>query len=85
MEIQRNDRKEFARQIINIAERDPSPETLSSLNKVTSLLVSWAGKENSVAVNLSEFVGELERKIRGDDTGWSDEFKKILTDDLSRE
>ncbi len=85
MEIQRNDRKEFARQIINIAERDPSPETLSSLNNVTSLLVSWAGKENSVAVNLSEYVGELERKIRGDDTGWSDEFKKILTDDLSRE
>lgn len=85
MEITRNDQKEFARQIISIIERDSSPETLLLLNKIVSLLVSWVSEENSIAVNLSEYVGELERKVNGDDTGWSDEFKRILIDDLSRE
>lgn len=84
MDISRDDQKQFAQEIINISERDTSPETLASLSKVVSLLVSWVGKENSIAVNLSEYVGELKQISEGgEDTGWKDEFKSTLDKDLS--
>ena len=86
MDISRNDQKEFAKEILAIAERDTSPETLVSLGKVVSLLASWVGEENSVAVNLSEYIGELKQIADGgDDTGWAEEFKKTLDADLSAE
>ena len=56
--ISREEQKQFAREIITISERDTSPETLASLSKVVSLLVSWVDEENSIAVNLSEYIGE---------------------------
>jgi hypothetical protein len=86
MEISREDQKQFAREIVSISERDPSPETLTSLKKVVSLLVSWVGEDNGVAVNLSEYIGELKHvKDGGEDTGWLEDFKKTLEHDLSSE
>lgn len=83
MEIPREDQKQFAHEIIAISEHDSSPETLASLSKVVSLLVSWVGEENSIAVNLSEYIGELKQIAKGgDDTGWKDEFKSTLDKDL---
>lgn len=84
MDISRDDQKQFAREIINISERDTSPETLASLGKIVSLLVSWVGENNSIAVNLSEYIGELKQVTEsGEDTGWKDEFKDTLDKDLS--
>lgn len=83
MSISREDQKQFAREIVAITERDTSAETLHSLGKVVSLLVSWVGEENSIAVNLSEYIGELKKLADGGkDTGWKDEFKDILYKDL---
>lgn len=84
MEISREDQKQFAQEIIGISERDASPETLASLSKVVSLLVSWVGEENEIAVNLSEYIGELKQIAGGGkDTGWKDAFKKTLDRDLT--
>ena len=84
MEISREDQKQFAREVISISERDSSPETLASLNKVVSLLVSWVGEENEIAVDLSEYIYEMRQVADGgEDTGWKDEFKKTLDKDLS--
>jgi len=84
MEISLEDQKKFAQEIISISERDASPETMVSLSKVVSLLVSWVGEENEIAVNLSEYIGELEQIASGGkDTGWKDEFKKALDRDLT--
>jgi len=83
IEISREDQKQFAHEIIAVSERNTSPETLASLSKVVSLLVSWVGEENSIAVNLSEYIGELRQIAEGgDDTGWKDEFKSTLDKDL---
>ena len=83
MNISREDQKQFAREILSISERDPSPETINSLSRVVSLLVSWVGEENGIAVNLSEYIGELKQVVNGgEDTGWKDEFKRALEDDL---
>lgn len=84
MEISREDQKQFAHEIIAISERNPSPETLASLSKVVSLLVSWVGEENSIAVNLSEYISELKQIAEGgEDTGWKDDFKNTLEKDLN--
>lgn len=84
MEISREDQKRFAQEVISISERDSSPETLASLNKVVSLLVSWVGEENEIAVDLSEYIYEMRQVADGgEDTGWKDEFKKTLDKDLS--
>lgn len=84
MEISREDQKRFAKEIISISERDTSPETLASLNKIVSLLVSWVGEENEIAVDLSEYIYEMRQVADGgEDTGWKDEFKKTLDKDLS--
>lgn len=84
MEIPREDQRQFAREIISISEQDTSPETLASLSKIVSLLVSWVGKENEIAVDLSEYIGELNDIVHGgEDTGWKDDFRKILDEDLS--
>jgi hypothetical protein len=83
MNISREDQKEFAREILSISERDPSPETIGTLNKIVSLLVSWVGEENGIAINLSEYMYELKQIVDGgEDTGWKDEFKKTLLEDL---
>lgn len=84
MNISREEQKQFAHEIITITERDTSPETLASLSKIVSLLVSWVGEENSIAVNLSEYIGELKQISDGsEDTGWKDEFKNTLDEDLA--
>ncbi len=84
MEVSREDQKQFAREIISISEHDTSPRTLASLSKVVSLLVSWTGEENSIAVNLSEYIGELKHISEGaEDTGWKEQFKQILDKDLN--
>lgn len=84
MDISRNDQKQFARELLAISERDVSPEIIDSLRKLSSLLVSWVGEENSVAVNLSEYIGKLcEIANGGEDTGWKDEFKSILEKDIN--
>lgn len=84
MNISREDQKQFAHEIISISERHTSPETIESLSRIVSLLVSWTGEENSIAVNLSEYLGELKQIADGgEDTGWKEEFKKILDRDLS--
>lgn len=84
MGISREDQKQFAQEVVSLSERDATPETLASLSKVVSLLVSWAGEENSIAVNLSEYIGELKHIANGgEDTGWKDEFKNTLNRDLS--
>ena len=83
MNISREDQKEFAREILSISERDTSPETIGTLNKIVSLLVSWVGEENGIAINLSEYMYELKQIVDGgEDTGWKDEFKKTLLEDL---
>lgn len=83
MEISREDQKHFAREILSISERDRSRETIDSLSKVVSLLVSWVGEDNGIAVNLSEYIGELKQIMDGgEDTGWKDEFKKTLEEEL---
>jgi hypothetical protein len=85
MNISREDQKEFARQVFYISERDASPETLNTLSKLVSLLVSWVSdeEENGIAINLSEYIGELKEVVNGgEDTGWKDEFKKTLLEDL---
>ena len=83
MDISREDQRQFAQEIIRISEHDTSPETLTSLNKVASLLVSWVGSENSIAINLSEYIGELKQIADGgEDTGWKSEFKDTLDKDL---
>lgn len=83
MEISREDQRQFAREILSISENDASPKTINSLNGVVSLLVSWVGEENGIAVNLSEYIGELKQIVDGgEDTGWKDEFRKTLLEDL---
>jgi hypothetical protein len=83
MNISREDQKQFAREILSISERDTSPETIGTLNKIVSLLVSWVGEENGIAINLSEYMYELKQIVDGgEDTGWKDEFKKTLLEDL---
>lgn len=84
MNISREEQKQFAHEIIALSKGDSSPETLASLGKVVSLLVSWVGEENSIAVNLSEYIGELKQIADGgEDTGWKNEFKDILDKDLA--
>ena len=84
MEISREDQKQFAYEIIALSEHSPSPETLVSLSKIVSLLVSWVGEENSIAVNLSEYIGELKQVVDGgEDTGWKDHNKMTLDKDLA--
>lgn len=85
MDISRSDQKEFAKEIIVLAEGSSSPETIESLRRVVTLLVSWAGEENSIAVNLSEYINELKNLAQGDDSGWAEEFKRILSEDLSND
>ncbi|MEV8358488.1 hypothetical protein [Microbacterium sp. NPDC076895] len=83
MNISREEQKEFARAALSILDHDSSPDVISSLNKTVSLLVSWVGEENSIAVNLSEYIGELNHIAQdGKDSGWKDEFKRILEADL---
>ena len=83
MEIPRKDQIKFAKELIAIAENTTDAKTLSHLKEMTSLLVSWVGKDNGVAVNLSEYIGELAAIANGQqDDGWKDEFKKILYSDL---
>ncbi len=84
MEIPREDQKQFAKEVIKLSERDASPEMLVSLSRIVSLLVSWVGEENEIAVDLSEYIGELTQIANGgEDTGWKDEFKRMLDEDLS--
>lgn len=84
MNISREEQKQFAHEVLSISEHDTSPETLTSLGKAVSLLVSWVGEENSIAVNLSEYIGELKQVVEsGEDTGWKDELKSILDKDLT--
>lgn len=84
MNISREEQKQFAQEIINISERDASLETIASLGKLVSLLVSWVGEENSIAVNLSEYIGELKQVVDGgEDTGWKDHNKMTLDKDLA--
>ncbi len=86
MEISREDQKLFAKEILSISEKDTSPETINSLNKVVSLLVSWVGEENGIAVNLSEYIGELKQVVDGgEDTGWKDHNRRTLDDDLEQD
>lgn len=85
MNISRNDQKQFAREILAISERGDSSATIESLRKLSSLLVSWVGEENSIAVNLSEYIGELcEITNGGEDTGWKDHNKQTLDEDLAQ-
>ena len=83
MNISREDQKQFAREILSITERDSSPQTLAPLSKLVSLLVSWVEEENSIAVNLSEYIYELKQVAEGgEDTGWKDHNKETLFKDL---
>jgi hypothetical protein len=83
MEISREDQKQFAREILSISERDSSPETINSLSKIVSLLVSWVGEDKDIAIDLSEYIGELKQVVEGDeDTGWKDHNRKSLDEDL---
>lgn len=83
MEISREDQKQFAQEVLKISGRDASSETLISLDRLVSLLVSWVGEENGIAVDLSEYMGELTQVVTGgEDTGWKGEFKAALDDDL---
>jgi hypothetical protein len=83
MEILRKDQIEFAREILAIAESTKEAEILSHLLELSGLLISWVGKENSVAVNLSEYLYELTEVMKGnEDTGWKDEFKKKLLEEI---
>ena len=83
MEISREDQRQFAKEILSIADKDPSPETIHSLSKIVSLLTSWTGEDKDIAIDLSEYIGELKHVTEGgEDTGWKDEFKKILLEDL---
>lgn len=84
MKISREDQKQFARAIISISERDTSPENLASVYKVVSLLVSWVGVENSIAINLCEYIYELKQIADGgEDTGWKDHNKETLDKELN--
>jgi hypothetical protein len=83
MEISREDQKQFAREILSISERDSSPETINSLSKIVSLLVSWVGEDKDIAIDLSEYIGELKQVVEGgEDTGWKDHNRKSLDEDL---
>jgi hypothetical protein len=83
MNISREDQKQFAREILSISERDTSLETIRSLKALVSLLISWVGEDKDVAIDLSEYIGELLQVVSGgEDTGWKDEFKKTLLEDL---
>ena len=84
VEISREEQKHFAREIINISERDTSPETLASLLGIVTVFMSCVGKDNSIAINLSEYIYELKQIAEGgEDTGWKDEFKSIIDKDLN--
>ncbi len=84
MNISREDQKQFAQEILAITERDASPETVASLDKIVSLLVSWVGEENGIAINLSEYIYELKQVVDGGkDTGWKDHNRETLNQDLA--
>jgi hypothetical protein len=84
MEISRKDQVTFAKEIIALADiADRSPEQIEHLSGLVSLLVSWVGEDNGVAVDLGEYIGELNRVLHGErDTGWLAEFKKTLDEDV---
>jgi hypothetical protein len=84
MEISRKDQAAFAKEIITLVDiAGKSPEQVEHLNRLVSLLVSWVSEDNGVAVNLSEYIGELNDILHGErDTGWLAEFKKALDKDI---
>lgn len=83
MEISRKDQIEFAKAMLSILETTRDIETIKRLQKLVSLLVSWVGEDNGVAILLSEYVGELSAIAYGEeDTGWRDEFKTMLDNEL---
>lgn len=84
MNISREDQKQFAREVIKISDRDTSPETISSLYKIVSLLLTWTGEDKDIAIDLSEYIYELKQVVEGsEDTGWKDDFKRALEDELN--
>ncbi|MFE4370421.1 hypothetical protein ACFRMN_19680 [Streptomyces sp. NPDC056835] len=84
MKLSRKEQIEFTKEILALIELSTkNPEQLQHLSKLASLLVSWAGSDNGVAVNLSEYVGELTAITSGsEDDGWKDEFKKTLYEEI---
>lgn len=84
MNLLRKDQIEFANAILGIiGDESVDVKTLEHLNTMTSLFVAWSGRDNGVAVALSEYVGELcAIKTGSDDTGWKDEFKSALLREL---
>ena len=84
MDISREEQKQFAQEVINISERDTSPETLASLLGIVTVFMSCVGEDNSIAINLSEYIYELKQVADGgEDTGWKDHNKRTLDKDLS--
>jgi hypothetical protein len=84
MEISRKDQIEFANEILALESSTTDPDQLTHLKKLASLLVSWTGIHgDDVAVNLSEYMYEVTVIARGEeDTGWKDEFKKKLYQEI---
>ena len=83
MGLTREQQKEFAYAILGIIKRDKSLETLTSLSKIASLLVSLTEEENGIAIGLSGYIYELKEIAEGNkDTGWAEYYKKSLDEDL---
>lgn len=84
MNISREDQKQFARELLAIADNTSDVEVLMHLKKLASLLVSWVGEENGVTVLLGECMYEIVSVARGgEDDGWKDEFRKMLDAELT--
>ncbi|WP_146097679.1 hypothetical protein [Nocardia nova] len=85
MEISREDQIKFAKDILILTEAaKDDPVQLDRLRGLVSLLVSWVGEDNGVAVNLSEYIGELTAVAQGKgDVEWRDEFKKNLDQEIN--
>jgi hypothetical protein len=85
MELSRKDQIRFAEEVLAIiGDEVIDITTLEHLKRIVSLLVSWVGHDNGIAINLSEYVGELVsiKKGRGDKS-WKDEFRKTLLEELA--
>lgn len=85
MTLSRYDQIQFAREILALVGDDESIDidALRHVENLTSLLLTWIGADNGVAVALNEYVGELTAvKQTSGDVGWKDDFKESLLREL---
>lgn len=87
MQLPRKEQARFAKEILAILDNEKvNPRTISHLKSLSTLLVSWSGRDNGIAIDLNEYIGELYALKKNDGTGnveWKDKYKKRVEEDIA--